>query len=241
MELDENNSPFRSLYSWDVNPKEAIEIQNKLRKKVKLQPLRKAIHTVGGADISFNRGSTEAFAVFIVFDFKTLEQTESSYSIGTLKFPYIPGLLSFREIPLLMEAWKKLRKKPDLVILDGQGIAHPRHLGIASHFGVLAGVPTLGCAKSRLIGSFSQPANPANSYSNLIYKNKLVGFAYRTRKNVSPVFISPGHLIDFSDTIKILKTLGSTYRIPEPTRQAHLYANEIRKKFASPLVGPDAN
>jgi endonuclease-3 len=221
---------------WDVSPRQAIEIQQELRKKVKIQALKRVVRRVGGADISFNLGSNVAYAVFVVLDLKTLTQVNSSYYIGPLQFPYIPGLLSFREIPLLMEAWTRLETKPDLVMLDGQGIAHPRGLGIASHFGILAGIPTLGCAKSRLVGSYQEPASQAKSYSKLVYKGETVGFAYRTKENVSPIFVSPGHLISFSDVIKILGSIRSPYRIPEPTRQAHILANDIRRKFSDSKV-----
>jgi deoxyribonuclease V len=225
-----------AIHSWDVTPAQAIELQKKLKTKVKIQPLGRAIQTVGGADISFNRGSNVATAVFVVLNLKTLTQVDRSCYVGPLKFPYIPGLLSFREIPLLMKAWERLGTKPDLVMLDGQGIAHPRRLGIASHFGVLAGVPTLGCAKSRLVGSFEEPPRQAKSYSNLVYNGEIVGVVYRTKEKVSPIFVSPGHLMNLSDTLRVLGSIGSIYRIPEPTRQAHLFANEVRRNLSDPKV-----
>ncbi|MEO5970684.1 MAG: deoxyribonuclease V [Bdellovibrionia bacterium] len=219
-------------HMWDVSPSQAIAIQTDLRKKIKIQALTRKVHSIGGADSSFNLGSNVAYAVFVVLDLKTLTPVDSSYYVGSLKFPYIPGLLSFREIPLLMEAWNRLWTKPDLVMLDGQGIAHPRHLGIASHFGILTGVPTLGCAKSKLVGSYEEPASQAKSYTNLVHKGEKVGFVYRTKDNVSPIFVSPGHMMNFSDVIKIMGSMRSLYRVPEPTRQAHLLANEIRKNLS---------
>jgi deoxyribonuclease V len=217
-----------SAYDWNISLAQAVRIQQNLRTQVKLQPFRQSIQTVGGADISFNRYSTTAYAVFVVLDAHTFRRIDRSYFVGELNFPYIPGLLSFREIPLLLEAWTCLKTKPDLLFMDGQGIAHPRRLGIASHFGVLTNFPTIGCAKSRLIGHFSEPAIEAKSYSDLIDGNEKIGYVYRTKRNTSPIFISPGHRIDLKSTLKIFNSMPCPYRIPEPTRQAHLYANELR-------------
>lgn len=214
--------------SGKVNLKLAAQIQNELRAQVKLQAFRKPIRAIGGADISFNRFSTKAYAVFVVLDFKTNERIDSSYMIGELGFPYIPGFLSFREIPLLLQAWDKLKVKPDLLMMDGQGIAHPRRLGVASHFGVLTDSPTVGCAKSRLYGDYQEPPLDAGSFSRLTDKDDLLGFVFRTKKNTLPIFASPGHRVDCISMLRILNSMIFKYRIPEPTRQAHLYCNEIR-------------
>lgn len=218
---------------WDVTPSQAIRIQQEMRKLVKIEKLQRKVKTIGGSDISFNIDSNIAYAVFVVLDFNNLNEIERSYYVGELKFPYIPGLLSFTEIPLLLEAWNRLKHKPDVVMFDGHGIAHPRHLGIASHFGVLTQTPTLGCAKSRLVGLYKEPESQANSYSPLFYKDEIIGAVYRTRTNVSPIFASPGHLMDLSDVIQILKSLNSKFRIPAPTRQAHFFANSIRQNFSN--------
>lgn len=236
--MEQKNNPdvkiiHHPIDLWNVTPNEAIQIQQDIKNLVKIQKLQKTIKTIGVSDISFNIGSNIAYAVFVVLDFNTLAQIGHSYYIGTIQFPYIPGLLSFREIPLLLEAWKRLKHKPDVVMMDGQGIAHPRRLGIASHFGVLTHTPTLGCAKSRLVGQYQEPDNRANSYSPLLFKNQRVGVVYRTKKNTSPIFASPGHMMNLSDVIQILNFLKSQYRIPEPTRQAHLLANSMRGKFSS--------
>jgi endonuclease-3 len=224
---------WRTVPNWDVSPTEAIQIQQELRSRVRLEPFNKPIRTIGGADISFNRFSTTAYAVFVVLDAKTNECIDRSYFIGELKFPYIPGLLSFREIPLLLEAWNRLKTKPDLLMMDGQGVAHPRRLGIASHFGVLTDFPTIGCGKSRLTGTYLEPPNEAKAFSELKHNQERIGFAYRTKRNTGPIFVSPGHRVDFGSTLKILRAMDFKYRIPEPTRQAHLYANEVRLEFSS--------
>lgn len=210
---------------------QALKIQNDLRKKVKIEPFDSPIRIIGGADISYNRFSSQAVAVFVVLDFQTGERVDCSYYIGEMEFPYVPGFLSFREIPLLLRAWEGLKTKPDLLIMDGQGIAHPRRLGIASHFGVLCDFPTLGCAKSRLFGQYEEPALEGKSYSLLKDKDEILGFAYRTKKRTSPIFVSPGHKIDLESSLRILSSMEYRYRIPEPTRQAHLFANELRKKY----------
>lgn len=217
-----------NIQNIQVDLKKAIHIQNELRSRIKLQPFTQQIQTIGGADISFNRFSIIAYAVFVVLDFKTMQPIESSYYVGEMKFPYIPGFLSFREIPLLLKAWEQLKIKPDLLFMDGQGIAHPRRMGIASHFGVLIDFPTVGCAKSRLFGQYEEPGLSAKSYSYLKDGKEILGFSYRTKKNTAPIFPSPGHRIDIESTLRILNSMEYRYRIPEPTRQAHLYANEIR-------------
>lgn len=205
-----------------------LRIQNELRSKVKIQSFQRPIRTVAGADISYNRFSTTAYAVFVVLDFKTFERVDSSYYVGEMEFPYIPGFLSFREVPLLLKAWERLQTKPDLLFMDGQGIAHPRRIGIASHFGVLVDFPTLGCAKKKLVGHYQEPSPQAKSYSWMTDKKEILGFAYRTKKNVSPIFVSPGHRVDIESALRIMNSMECRYRIPEPTRQAHLFANEIR-------------
>lgn len=218
-------------YDWDLTPKQAVQVQKELRAKVVLQPFKRTVHTIAGADISFDRFATVAYAAFVVLDSNGFSVVDRSYSVGELRFPYVPGLLSFREIPLLLEAWARLGTKPDILFMDGQGIAHPRRLGIATHFGILTNFPTVGCAKSRLTGFFREPKNETKSYTELLDGNERIGFAYRTKKNTSPIFVSPGNRIDFESTLKVLNSIDYPYRIPEPTRQAHIYANQLRIQF----------
>jgi deoxyribonuclease V len=149
---------------------------------------------------------------------------------GPVRFPYIPGLLSFRELPALLKLWKRIKKRPDLVFVDGQGIAHPRRIGIASHLGVLLGQATIGVAKSRLVGEYEMPARRKGSCSPLKYRGKKVGEVLRTRTAVKPVFISPGHLINVEDALRWALKVTGRYRIPEPTRQADIYVKQLRAK-----------
>ncbi|MDQ2753160.1 MAG: endonuclease V, partial [Bacteroidota bacterium] len=146
--------------------------------------------------------------------------------------PYIPGLLAFREVPALSKAWENLTRKPDVLVLDGHGIAHPRRMGIATHFGIALQTPTMGCAKSLLTGKYVEPGMEAGSVSDLFHKDELIGKVLRTKKNVKPVFISPGNLITMDESLELIKQCVGKYRIPEPTRLAHLFVNELRVKGA---------
>ena len=149
--------------------------------------------------------------------------------MGKAKFPYIPGLLSFREAPILLRAFRKLKNNPDVILFDGQGIAHPRSFGLASHMGLILDKPSIGCAKSRLVGEYGSVENTAGAYSKLIYGNKIVGVVLRTKNNTKPIFVSPGHKTNLTFAIRIALKTCCGYRIPEPTRQAHLLVNKLRR------------
>lgn len=166
---------YRTLHPWDVSIEDAIKIQNQLRGLVKIEQLSEKIRYIAGADISFDKGSNIVYAGIVILKFPELEEIEHSLLITEVNFPYIPGLLSFRESPTLIKAWEKIKNIPDLVVIDGQGIAHPRRFGIASHFGVLIDKPTIGCAKSLLIGKYEEPANKAGSYSYLYDSGEIMG------------------------------------------------------------------
>lgn len=223
-------------HKWNVTPKEAITIQKELRDSVALTPLAKNIRTIAGADVSLNRFEKDIYAGIIVLSYPELVPLEHSVVKSQTDFPYVPGLLSFREIPALIECYKKLAVKPDLILVDGQGIAHPRRLGIASHAGVLLDVPTIGVAKSRLYGSYSEPREVGES--SIITDPKTgehLGYAYKVKKNARPLIISPGHLVTRTESLEIVKMALRGYRLPEPTRQAHLLVNAFRK--GEPLQG----
>ena len=222
-----------ALHSWNVTPSEAVRVQKELREAVSHEPYIGTPKLIAGADISFNKYQPTVYAAFVVLDYKTLEIVARASSIIDVKFPYIPGLLSFRELPPLIEAWKKLDLEPDVVVFDGQGIAHPRRLGIAAHMGLLIDKPTIGCAKSLLVGSYAEPADHAGAFSPLVDKGEDVGVALRTKRRTKPVYISPGHHMDIPSAQRIVMPTVRGYRIPEPTRQAHLYVNELRKERMS--------
>jgi len=216
------------LHSWNVAPPEAIAIQRELRDKVLLTPLDGDIQTIAGADISFNKYSDVLYAAIVVLSFPALETIDEVGVVATSTFPYVPGLLSFREAPPLLEAWKKLRTRPDLLVCDGQGIAHPRRLGIASHIGLWLDVPTIGCAKSVLVGRFEEPGIERGSWSPMLHRDEPIGAALRTQNKVQPVYVSPGHKSDIESAVNVLLTCDGGYRIPEPTRRAHLKVNQLR-------------
>lgn len=211
-----------------LSPSEAIALQQELRQKITLKPLDKPITTIAGADISFNKYSTIVYAGIVVLSFPDLQIIDKASVTDVTTFPYIPGLLAFREVPALSKAWEKLSIKPDVLVLDGHGIAHPRRMGIAAHFGVVMQTPTLGCAKSRLTGRFEEPANEPPAYTDLIHQNEVIGKVLRTKKNCKPVFVSPGNLITMEESIDLILQCIRKYRIPEPTRLAHNYVNEVR-------------
>lgn len=219
---------YQELHSWDVTPTEAVEIQKKLREQVKIQKLSGKVRYIAGADMSFERFSNIVYAGFVVIDVKTLEVVGSSTIVTEAKFPYISGLFSFREVPPLLEAWKKLDVEPDVVVLDGQGIAHPRRFGLASHIGLIINKPTIGCAKTVLVGKYHDLAPYAGSTAPLMDKGEQIGMALRTQNRVRPVFISVGHLIDLVNALKVIKNTIDKYRIPAPTREAHLLVNRAR-------------
>jgi deoxyribonuclease V len=212
----------------NLSPAQAIAYQQELRKNIQIKPMETPIRTIAGADISFNKFSEVVYAGIVLFSYPDLHIIGHYTAISRTKFPYISGLLAFREVPALLEAWSKISIKPDLLVLDGQGIAHERRMGIATHFGLVTEAPTIGSAKSRLTGLYEEPANRAFAQSPMYDKGELVGVALRSKRNCNPIYISPGHNINMEQSVDVIKNCIRGYRIPEPTRQAHLLVNKIR-------------
>ena len=225
--------PDRPDHSWDLSPQQAVELQRELREQIRLEPLSAPPHRIGGADISFNLYSDVFYAAIVILDYTSLEVLETAYHTETVTFPYIPGLLSFREIPTLLKAWAKLKQKPDVTIVDGHGIAHPRRMGIATHFGLVTGSPTLGCAKKILTGKVGPLAEEPGSISKIEDHGELLGYALRSRKRSNPVYISPGHLLDQEGALDIARHCLRGYKLPEPTRLAHQTVNAFRREAHS--------
>jgi deoxyribonuclease V len=215
-------------HSWKVSPQEAIRIQEELRKRVRLRPPKVPFKTVAAADVSYSRTDEKLFAAFLVFSYPDLTLLECAAARGRSSFPYIPGLLSFREAPILLKAFSKLERHPDVILIDGQGIAHPRSMGIAAHLGILLGLSSIGCAKSRLYGKEAEPGPEQGSFVPLIEGEQTLGMIVRTRAGVKPVYVSPGHRMDMEGSVKMVLSLCRGYRIPEPLRQAHILVNQIR-------------
>ena len=225
---------FEQLHEWSLTPREAVELQKRLRERVRVEPLRKKIETVAGADISFNKFESTVYAGLVVLSLPSLEVVEEVGVVSETKFPYVPGLLSFRESPSVLEAWAKLKTEPDAVMFDGQGIAHPRRVGIASHVGLVIKRPTLGCAKSVLVGRFEEPGEERGSWTPLVDRGETIGAALRTKTRVQPIFVSPGHLIDLEGAVELTLACDGGYRQPEPTRRAHLLVNALRRGEREP-------
>ena len=202
-------------YHAPATLKEAAALQRKLRDLV-IPRGRVRDRLVAGVDVGYKGGVARAAVVVL----RRLEPVEEVVIEEPVSFPYVPGLLSFREIPPLLTAWKRLKTRPDVVIVDGQGIAHPRRFGVASHFGLLIGVPTIGCAKSRLVGEFERPAPKRGSWSPLRHRGETIGAVLRTRDGGNPVFVSPGHLVGLRRAISVVLACSSRYRLPEPQRRA---------------------
>jgi len=213
--------PTPERHSWAVSTTEAREIQNHLRGRVSQQiapQLRKARY-VAGVDISVKNDRARAAVVALALE--DLSLVEVAHFEHRVPFPYVPGLLSFRECPSILAAFEKLSVEPDLLLVDGQGVAHPRRFGLASHLGLLLDLPSIGCAKSRYIGTHEEPGEEAGCYTDLLDGDELIGAVLRTRTNVKPLYISVGHKITLPTALDFVLACGGGYRLPEPTRLAH--------------------
>lgn len=223
--------PYSMEKQWtNIDPKQAVDIQKELRLQILIQPFDKKLKFIAGADASLEKFGTDLYAGIVVLSYPDLRPVCHALSKVAITFPYVPGLLSFREIPGLVECFNKLPVKPHLIIVDGQGIAHPRRLGIASHLGLVTGIPTVGCAKTRLFGAFRAPIEPGESSEIKDSSNgDFLGYAYKSNKRSNPLIISPGHLIDQKGALEIVKSSIRDYKLPEPTRLAHDLVNKFRR------------
>jgi len=213
------------LHEWDLFPKEAVEVQTSLVRRLSHVWEGKLVRTVAGVDVSVREGVSRS--AIVVFSYPELEPLEAMTAEAPTVFPYVPGLLSFREGPVVLAAWDQLEHAPDLVLFDGQGIAHPRGIGLAAHLGLWIGTPTIGCAKSRLYGRYEEPAREKGAQSPLVDEknpNRVIGSVLRTRTNVKPLFISPGNRIDIEHATDFVLRCCGAFRLPEPTRWAHRVA-----------------
>ncbi len=217
-----------SANKWICNVQEAIAIQKTIAQRVVIQGKPKKIKYVAGIDVALTPRGV-GFCIIAVFEFPKLTFCQEVFSSDPVTFPYVPGLLSFREGPLVVKAFEKLAIQPDILIFDGQGIAHPRRCGIASHIGVLLDVPTIGCAKSRLCGTYEQPGINKGDRSYLYDNDQCIGVVLRTRSCVKPVFVSPGHKVGIDEAADIIMQCTDNYRVPLPTRYAHCRVGEYKR------------
>ncbi|HUU13352.1 MAG TPA: deoxyribonuclease V [Terriglobia bacterium] len=216
---------------WNLSPRQAARLQERLRERVVLEDDFKTIRYVAGADLAFDPETDQAFAGVIVYRFPEVEEVERRSARRKLRFPYVPGLLSFREGPALLAAFARLRTEPDLILIDGHGRAHPRLFGIACHLGVLLDKPTIGCAKSLLVGTHYEPGAKAGSSSPLVYHGDRVGVVLRTRDGVKPIYVTTGHRVSLDTAVRLVRQCLDGYRIPKPTRQADHYVRDLRRAY----------
>lgn len=224
---------MKNLHKWNISYENARRIQRELAKKVRLTPVKGEITRIGGLDCAFSKDKQYIAAVAVILTYPELETIETRQAVKKVDFPYIPGLLSFREAPACLAAIEKVKNQPDLWMIDGQGIAHPRRLGLASHLGLFIDAPTIGCAKSRLTGEYTPPGTKKSSSSPLIDKNsnEVIGTVLRTRTNVKPLFISAGHKITLQQSVELVLKAAPKYRIPEPTRRAHITVSKLKPRI----------
>lgn len=199
---------------------EARALQEMMRHEVSLEDSFSEVKTIAGVDVGYDIKKNISKAALVVMNMNELKVTTSTVDFDPTPFPYIPGLLSFREAPVIIKALGQLRQRPDLIMIDGHGVAHPRGLGIAAHIGVLTGLPTIGVAKSLLCGSYKEPALTQGSTQPLIYKNNKIGTVLRSKDGVKPLYISPGHRVSHESAVKFVLKCLTRYRLPEPTRLA---------------------
>lgn len=222
---------IKKLHNWKLSYSQAIALQKKLREKILLSRLKNKPKTIAGIDCAFSKDKKRIIACAIVLNLKDFELLETTTASQKITFPYIPGLLSFREAPVCLTAIEKLKAEPDIFLIDGQGIAHPRRLGLAAHLGLFLNKPTIGCAKSRLIGTFKEPPSKKGSYSLLKDKEETIGAVVRTRDKVKPIFVSVGNKCSLEDAIEITLESVTKYRLPEPARLAHQLVSKLKLKL----------
>lgn len=241
---------IRRLHDWGVSPKKAQEIQLALRKRWVGEDRLPAIRYVAGADAAFVLAGSQAIrargrrnllrdanrviAGVIVYRYPEMQEVERAYAVKPLSFPYVPGLLSFRECPALLAAFAKMQHEPDVIFCDAQGYAHPRRFGLACHLGVLLDRPTIGCAKSRLIGTESEPRRKAGSWTPLVDESasgERIGAVLRTREAVRPIYISQGHRVSLATAIRLTLAVCDGFRVPRPTRDADHFVRALKQRY----------
>jgi len=219
-----------SLHSWDLTPTAAVALQKELAGRIDTRSPLAGCELVAGADVSYNRFSPVFYAAVVVVRVSDGAIVETQSAVRESPFPYVPGLLSFREGPVLLEVFAKLKTRPDAVMFDAAGYAHPRRFGLACHLGLCLDIPSLGCAKSILVGKARSPGKKPGALASLKDGKEVIGCAVRTKHGIKPVYVSVGHKIDLASAVRLTLECCRGYRLPEPTRQAHLHVNLLRRK-----------
>jgi deoxyribonuclease V len=210
----------RAPHRFALTPARAVAVQRRLASRVKIAPPRRALRLLAGVDCAFSRDGARCHAVAVLWDLERGALLEERAAQRPLRFPYVPGLLSFREAPAMLAALRRLRGTPDALLVDGHGLAHPRRFGIASHLGVLVGIPTVGVAKSRLVGSHAEPGPARGARTPLWQDGECIGSVVRTREGSKPLYVSVGHAIDLETCVRLVLAACAGHRLPEPTRLA---------------------
>jgi deoxyribonuclease V len=218
---------MKPLHSWNVSVEEAIRIQEVLKERIILTKTFSKVKTIGGGDVAYSEDGNLLVGSIVVLSFTNMEILDAATADGKIPFPYIPTLLSFREGPILIKTFQRLKIKPDVMIYDGQGVAHPRRMGLASQMGLWFDLPSIGCAKTPLLNEFISPGLLKGSFEWIRREGEKVGAVLRTKEKIKPLFVSPGHLIDLSTSIQLILESCRGYRIPEPLRKAHQLAERI--------------
>lgn len=220
-------------HPWNLSPREAVAVQRRLAAKVRRSGRRRRLRWVAGLDAAFSPDGERVLAGVVLWDARDAVAVEEHVALRRLAFPYVPGLLSFREAPALLSVLRKLERRPDVLMCDGQGIAHPRRFGIASHLGVVAGIASVGCAKSRLTGHHAEPGAARGSRTPLLDDGEVIGAVLRTRDGVRPVYVSIGHRVDLETAVALVLDCGAGRRLPEPTRRADRLVAAARRELLS--------
>ncbi|HEV2615298.1 MAG TPA: deoxyribonuclease V [Candidatus Acidoferrales bacterium] len=217
------------LHRWRVTPREAARIQLRIRERVELADRLPRIRVVAGADLAFDMARNRAIAGVVVYRYPEMEEIERVWSEVPIAFPYVPGLLSFREMPALLKVFSRVRNAPDLIFYDGHGLAHPRRFGITCHLGVLLDRPTIGCAKSLLVGTHGKLPERAGSWTPLRAGDEILGAVLRTRDGVRPIYVTQGHRISLARAVEFVSSVLDGYRIPRPTRDADRFVAAVKR------------
>jgi len=216
-------------HRWDLTPSQAVALQRELAGHVAMRPLPQGVRMIAGADVACSRDNRRLIAGLVLWDLHDNRIVERVVVQDEANFAYVPGLLSFRETPALLKAFELLRYEPDVVLCDAQGLAHPRRFGLACHLGVILDLPTVGCAKSKLCGTYEEPDEHKGAWQPLSDNGEVIGAVVRTRQRVKPVFVSVGHKADLDSAVDLVLRCTTRYRLPEPTRLAHQLVTQMRK------------
>lgn len=228
---------FTRLHNWTTDIREASRIQDNLRHFIEVKSVKKDYRLIAGADTAYSKRDSSVFAAVVVMRFPELVTVDRTRAQSMVTFPYQPGFFVFREGPVLIKALQRLQITPDVIMFDANGIAHEKGIGMASHLGLMLDIPSIGCAKKRLIGEFEDPDNELNATKPLMYKGKRIGEVIRTRVDVKPLFVSVGHKIDLESAVELVSSTTRGYRLPEPMRVAHILSNKMRRNYDNRLTG----